>query len=68
MIVHWPLFCYLDEAEIISADNMLPAIEVEFGNGDVNNIDQSDGITNMDIDEDSASGNNIIYIIYKNKK
>ena len=59
------LFFYIDEDEIISADNMLPAVEVEFENSNVNYTDQNGSMTNMDIDEDSVAGNNIVHIIYK---
>ena len=48
---------------------MLPAVEVEFESSNVNHANQTDDITNIDIDEDSAAGNNIIHIIiYKKKK
>ena len=44
---------------------MLPAVEVEFENSNVNYTDQNGSMTNMDIDEDSVAGNNIVHIIYK---
>ncbi|KAG2205739.1 hypothetical protein INT45_010989, partial [Circinella minor] len=48
-----------NEDEIISADNMLPAVEVEFENSNVNYTDQNGSMTNMDIDEDSVAAPNI---------
>lgn len=44
---------------------MLPAAEIEFESNNVNHPDEVHGITNMDIDEESAAGNNFIYIVYK---
>ena len=44
---------------------MLPAVEVEFENDNVDHPDEIRGITDMDVDEESAAGNNFIYIIYK---
>lgn len=54
---------YLDEDEIISADNMLPAVEVEFDTSNANDASDNGDIFHMDIDEDSTAGNNIIHIL-----
>lgn len=62
--MHWPPCYYLDD-EVFSAANMLPAAEIEFESNNVNHPDEVHGITNMDIDEESAAGNNFIYIVYK---
>ena len=44
---------------------MLLAVEVEFETSNADHASNNDGITNMDVEEDSAAGNNITYIIYK---
>ena len=59
------LLLYTDEDEIISAENMLPAVEVEFENTNVNHNYHNGGITNMDVDEETVAGKNIIHNIYK---
>ena len=44
---------------------MLPTVDTKFESSNVNHTDQTNDITNMDIDKDSATSNNIIHIIYK---
>ena len=44
---------------------MLPAVEVEFENTNVNHNYHNGGITNMDVDEETVAGKNIIHNIYK---
>ena len=44
---------------------MLRAVEVEFENDNFDHPDEIRDITDIDVDEESAAGNNFIYIIYK---